>query len=257
MKKVFLSVALAAVTLGANAQVLKNNLLNGYKEGDSLEKAAYMEKTAAINKDVWSAAFTEKTGTGTISPVIGKPLTYPGYNEGGVSINLGFPEGINGYHSSVYSLTESGKLYAKGAYYLAFLVNISKLGSKELSEFLSLNGKYIGSSNRGEISFKRSPENDKRIKFGISLGKLKTEANGDIECNKTHLLVLKVDYTNNQVSLFINPSLKGDEPKGDAIINGDAVLKGGIMGLTFRNRSGHKGNIGNFRLTSSWAALNE
>ena len=41
MKKVFVSIALAAVALGGQAQIVKNDLLKGYKEGDVLEKTVY------------------------------------------------------------------------------------------------------------------------------------------------------------------------------------------------------------------------
>lgn len=46
MKKVFVSIALAAVALGSQAQIVKNDLLKGYKEGDVLEKTVYNDKRA-------------------------------------------------------------------------------------------------------------------------------------------------------------------------------------------------------------------
>ncbi len=44
MKKVFVSMALAVLALGSQAQVLKNDLLKGYKVGDTLEKTVYDDK---------------------------------------------------------------------------------------------------------------------------------------------------------------------------------------------------------------------
>ncbi len=41
MKRSVLILSLAAFVLSSNAQVLKSNLLNGYKQGDKLEKATY------------------------------------------------------------------------------------------------------------------------------------------------------------------------------------------------------------------------
>lgn len=49
MKKVFVSMALAVLALGSQAQVLKNDLLKGYKVGDTLEKMVYDDKRAPIN----------------------------------------------------------------------------------------------------------------------------------------------------------------------------------------------------------------
>ena len=47
MTKVVLSMALAVFTLlPANAQIVKNDLLKGYKEGDVLEKTVYNDKRA-------------------------------------------------------------------------------------------------------------------------------------------------------------------------------------------------------------------
>lgn len=37
MKKLIIAATLACFALGSQAQVLKNNLLNGYKEGGKLE----------------------------------------------------------------------------------------------------------------------------------------------------------------------------------------------------------------------------
>ncbi len=48
MKKVIITLALAAFVLAGNAQILKNDLLKGYKEGDKLEKSVYNEKTAPL-----------------------------------------------------------------------------------------------------------------------------------------------------------------------------------------------------------------
>ena len=53
MKKEIITLALAAFALAGNAQILKNDLLKGYKEGDKLEKSVYNEKTAPIAMNSW------------------------------------------------------------------------------------------------------------------------------------------------------------------------------------------------------------
>ncbi len=50
MKKVFVSIALAAVALGSQAQIVKNDLLKGYKEGDVLRKQFIMIKKSAYQR---------------------------------------------------------------------------------------------------------------------------------------------------------------------------------------------------------------
>ena len=79
MKKVFVSMALAVLALGSQAQVLKNDLLKGYKVGDTLEKMVYDDKRAPINVDTWCGAFTTTPVEGVVSPTVGKALTYDGY----------------------------------------------------------------------------------------------------------------------------------------------------------------------------------
>ncbi len=68
MRKVFVSMALAVLALGSQAQVLKNDLLKGYKVGDTLEKTVYDDKRAPINVDTWCGGFTAKPVEGVVSP---------------------------------------------------------------------------------------------------------------------------------------------------------------------------------------------
>ena len=124
MKKVVLSVAIMSFALLANAQVLKKDLLKDYKPGDQLEKAVYGDKKEPIRTDSWNGAFSTNPLEGVGSPLVGKALSYKGYPEGGLSIDIGnFPADIKGSRFSVYSLTDVNKEYRKGTYYLAFLAS--------------------------------------------------------------------------------------------------------------------------------------
>ena len=238
MKKVFVSMALAVLALGSQAQVLKNDLLKGYKVGDTLEKTVYDDKRAPINVDTWCGAFTTTSVEGVVSPTVGKALTYDGYSEAGSSINFGFPQGVKGSRVSVYSLVESGKVYSKGTYYLA--------------DILAASASYVGGGNRGQVYVRR--EGNDKIKFAVGLMKERNEAPMVYDYNTTHLLVLKVDYDKNEVSLFVDPDLNQNEPKADVVVAGEeGALKAGLKAISFRNRSGFKGNIGNFRFARDWA----
>lgn len=255
MKKIILIISLITLSLTGNAQIIKNNLLDGYKTGDKLEKSAYIEPKAMIQENTWCAAYTKdpKAAT-TSSPIIGKELSYPEYQEGGPSIQFGFEDGIKGTRSSVYSMTSSGKTYRQGSYYLACLVNFSKLGTKKTSEFLALIANHVGGSARGNIYAHRN-ENGK-LKFTVGLGKNRTEAPNEYDFKKTHLLVLKVDYTNNRVELFVNPSLKGEEAQSDAMAKGEeGALKAGLKAISIRNNHTYQGNIGNIRFAGRWTDI--
>ena len=179
-------------------------------------------------------------------------MTYDGYSEAGSSINFGFPQGVKGSRVSVYSLVESGKVYSKGTYYLACLVNFAKVGSSNLADILATSASYVGGGNRGQVYVRR--EGNDKIKFAVGLMKERNEAPMVYDYNTTHLLILKVDYDKNEVSLFVDPELNQNEPKADAVVAGEeGALKAGLKAISFRNRSGFKGNIGNFRFARDWA----
>lgn len=254
MKKQILVLALAMSASLSYAQVLKNNMMEGYKPGDKLEKAVYTDKTDPIRQDTWCRAFTTAPMAGYEGPLVGEELTYPGYAEGGASICFGnFPEGVKGAPSTVYSI-DAGKKYSKGTLYLSFLVNFSKLGSAGMADFLALSASFVGGGNRGLVYAAR--EGNSGIRFGVGLIKPRIEGTMAYEYNKTHLLVLKLDYAQNEASLFVNPDLSGEEPKADMVINGgDNILKHAIRSVSFRNRGGNVGSLGNFRLSNAWAGV--
>ena len=255
MKKVIFTLALAAFAFTGNAQILKKDLLQGYKDGDKLEKSVYSEKTAPIAINTWCGAFSSKPNTNP-SPTIGKELVYEGYAEKGPSISIGgYPAGTKGARFSIYSMTD-GKQYGRGTFYLSCLVNFSKLGASGMADFLGVSASYVGGSNRANIYVAR--EGSDRIRFGTSLLKVKAETTMAYDYDKTHLLVLKLDYANQKVSLFVDPELTAEEPaEASCVAEGDAenVLKHAIRSISFRNRSGFIGNVGNFRWCNSWAGV--
>lgn len=254
MKKRILTIALAAFALGCNAQI-KSNLLEGYKTGDALEKSTYTAPDATAQEGIWCGGFTTSPkAEGTVSPIIGAELTYPGYHEAGPSITLGFENGIKGTRTSVYTLTASGKVYRKESYYLAFLVNFPTLGNKSPYEIVALNANHVGSSTRGELFANRTE--DGKLAFTLGLGKTRIAATQTYDFKQTHLIVLKIDYAQNQVALFIDPSLQSKEPQPNAIVKGDnSVFKAGIKAISVRNNHSFKGNVGNFRFTNSWTDI--
>ena len=251
MKKVLLTLALVATASLSNAQVLRNNFLNGCKEGEPIEKAAYAAKKAPLNKDVWSAAFSEKEPYVGESPVAGKELSYKGYYEKGLSITLGgLPEEAT-FRPSIYGL-ESGRAYSTGTYYLSFLVNFSKFKAKGYTDFISTSANHATGTSRG---FVFASNQGNKLKFGVGIQKQRGSATKTYDLNTTHLIVLKIDFAKNQASLFIDSELKDQEPTPDAVATEEGVLKAGIKGIMLKNRNNYAGNIGNFRFTDSWAGI--
>lgn len=254
MKKIILTIATLAVTLGANAQVLKNNLLEGYKEGDSLEKSVIQAKDEVPTLDAWAGAFTAKP-TEVPSPVIGKALSYPGYPEGGLSVVLGTPAGVKGNRFSVYPI-DTKKAFYKGVFYLACVIEMEKIGASSAVDILGLSASATGASNRSAIKVTREGANN--LKFATHLLKSQAETSMGYDYDKPHLVVLKLDYDNQTASLYVDPkSGEGEPSQADCVAHGDDVnvLKHPIRSITLRNRGGNDGKVGNIRFARTWDDL--
>lgn len=249
MKKIGLWTIMAAVTLMGHAQSLRNNVLKGYKPGDKLEKGVYTSDRDTPRFNTWYGAFNAKAVETEEGPVVGEPLSYPGYKEGGPSISLAGEGQLN--RVSVYPLTKSNKEYAGGSYYLAFLVNFEQLGSSKFYDFVGLDINPLSRAVRGKVLV--AGEGKDKIKFGVAVRTGCTEGTETYDYNQTHLLVLKVDYEKNQAVLFVNPDVSQGEPANGLVANveGDE-LKNGLKSIYYRYRKNYKGNIGNFRFATSW-----
>lgn len=260
MKKIFATIlVLASVSAAMNAQIVKQNIMDGYSASDTIEKAVYTAKDAPVNLFSWSAGYTSKPIEGAVSPVAGDVLSLVGYNEGGASIVLGssFPEGVKGRRATVYSLT-SGKEIRGGALYLAFLVKFDKIGTKTMSPLAGFCSGYAGNGNRGTVYVRRDAEVKKNYYFGVRLIEETVEFSQAFEMGQTNLVVLKIDYNTSLASLFINPDLSAGEPEPAAVANaGDSSLKHSIRALMVRDYYGYKGLIGNFRIARNWESLAE
>lgn len=155
---------------------------------------------------------------------------------------------------SVYPLTKRNKEYARGAYYLAFLVNFEKLGSTKFYDFAGLDINPLSRAVRGKVFV--AGEGKDKIKFGVAVRTDCTEGTETYDYNQTHLLVLKVDYDKKQAVLYVNPDLSQGEPANGLVANAEGdELKNGLKSIYYRYRKNYKGNIGNFRFATTWDAV--
>lgn len=236
-----------------NAQVVKQNMLAGYAVGDMLEKGAYTDKEDAPQEGVWMGAFTSKEESAALpSPTITEGLTYPGYDEQGPAIALGFPNGEKGSRHSCCALGDNKK---KGVYYLSALVHMDKVGNTGDSELFGLTPSRTGGAGKVRAMIVRDAENKKVMHWGVSLGKNTVMSDKAFAVGETVLVVLKVDYTTGNVSLFVNPDLSTAEPEALVTATSDeenVLSKWPIRTLSLRNRNAYEGAIGSFRLSNAW-----
>lgn len=252
MKKIIFALGIALFSLNASAQVIFNGLLNGYSVGNQLEKGVYKTREDAPVANTWMGVFTSKPNAFP-SPVTGKELNYKGYPEAGVSISVGSPaEGARGKRYSIYTLTE-GKELSRGVFYLSCLMDFSKIGAGDMYDLVILSAKPSQVSGRSTISICRAPEN--QFYFGTSLAKLRVKNPKAFALNTTHLVILKLDYKKQTVSMFVDPDLSAGEPAdADCIVTADGEngLRHAIRSIAFRNSSNYTGSVGNFRFSKNW-----
>lgn len=253
MKKIIMAVVAGFIAVGANAQLLKSNLFSGYKEGDKLEKSVFQSKNDTPELDVWAGAFVSKPSE-VSSPIIGKELAYPGYPEKGPSITLGTPEGVKGNRFCVYPI-DTKKTYYKGVFYLACVVELSKVPSSSPIDLIGLSASATSVSNRAAIKVSRI--GSEGLKFATNLMKSVSETTMAYDCDKPHLIIVKIDYNNQTSSLYVDPKVETEPEQADCVAKGDAdnVLKHAIRSISLRNRSGYIGNVGNIRFARTWADL--
>lgn len=257
MKKTILVAAAFGLAVAGQAQILKSNMLDAYSMGDNLEKSAYeAEADVAIQADTWWGAFMKRPTEGSISPKIVAGLSYAAYPEAGPAIELGNIGGMKGTRASVYSITNSKRAYGSGTYYYAFLLNLSKIGNAKPQELASLCSNFTGRTSVGQLFAVRA--DDGSIKLSIGHGKMQTTCDKTLATGQTHLVVLKLDYSAQTLSLFIDPALGDDEPKADASADQSEALAArgtSLKGVSITNTHGFVGSVGGFRLVKTWADL--
>lgn len=264
MKRLFIAIAATAMTAIADAQVLRQNFMDGVKPGDTLEKNVYTEARASqVFEGTWNGAFSKKENN-MPSPKAAEGLSYPGYKEGGASIAFGYEPGLKGNRASTYTLTQNGKgVGGKGIMYVSCLVRVNgKIGVKTPKQIINLATYPTGAGGRAGITITRSATEQGKINMGCDLQKVRVLSQKGISMKETNLIVLKLDYNKGEVSLFINPDTKGAEPAADCVAkagddpNGKSSLKGAIKALSIINSNSFSNIlVGNFRISADWTSI--
>ncbi|NDW09666.1 hypothetical protein [Dysgonomonas sp. 520] len=272
MKKILLSTfVLCASIFSINAQVIKNDFTTGLNIGAKLEKGEYTSTTQGeenpIKANQWNR--TGKTGDGNqggTSPLVIAPMTYAGYVESGVSNAIQLArfekvESVSPSRFSIYSLTNSSE-YTEGTYYVAMMVNVEEVASSAGADFFMLDGNYTANNQRAKIFVKNAAEDATKFVFGLADDSSSPAVTTSAEYNKgeTYLLVLAYNFDakgvvgSNGIQLFINPDITATSAPATPTIATDvkATSLAVLRGLTVRQRTTTKIQIGGIRFADSW-----
>lgn len=257
MKKTFLLAVMIVSIVRLNAQLIKNDFLEGYNVGDSIEKGRYSEGAPGnwdLNKpNQWnlSRIITNHDGN---SPIAVAPLVYPGYIESGKGVAIEVPKLAKGIRTTVYSLPS----YNEGTYYLAFMVSVDFAKNVPL-EFFSFDADFAGSTQR--VRFAVQGVSNTAYKMGLNGSKEPATlifAEPTFDFGITNLVVLKATYDetgNGTCELFINPDPKKKKPK--PVISTDLIGLKSIRGISVKQRNGAslQARIGGIRFANDWKSI--
>lgn len=254
MKRIALLCASFTLALSAGAQIVKTDFLKGYKAGDVLEKQVYQTATDPIVAEQWSGAFDTRHTDEMPAPKVVEGISYPGFPNEALAIDLAsFPKEVKGSNVSVFSLTDNRGTYRRGSYYLAFVANI-KNAPGGLAELLAFDISYVGNGGRGKFYVKRT-EDRKHFVAACAARRVPEGAETKaFELNKPHLVVMKMDFANKEMSLFIDPQLSESEPKADLVVpqGNEGEIKNAIRGIQIRNSRTVRAIVGGFRFANTW-----
>lgn len=258
MKKIFVTMsAMLMLAFATDAQILKNNFMSYTEIGQPIEKKDYVTNEDKPLKDVWCGALDSKKVEGSVSPVAGEPLIWEGYNEGGnsICISSSFPEGISGSRYTTYSF---GQKYQDGVYYLSFVADFKAVRAGGSGMNVGFARNVLGNGMTAGVRFYRDDENKGVYHVAVVMDKTVTEVPVAYNLNEPHLFVLKLDTAAKSASLYVDPTLKKEPKKAVAVAVSDiADRTPRITGVSVRDHSKVKGNIGSFRVTQSWKSISE
>ncbi|MES2778390.1 MAG: T9SS type A sorting domain-containing protein [Bacteroidota bacterium] len=254
MKRIFYTLSLIAFTLAANAQLLSQENFN-YTAGQLTDNAA----GANVSGGVWKSF----SGTGVFIPVIAGSLTYTGY-----ASSVGNKVRLTATTASAEDDSMSFTLVTGGDIYVSFLLNV--LDTAFLNINSSANGDYfvnLATNNTtffSRVSIRRGAVgNTYNLGIRHSSTGITVWAPADYALNTTQLVVLKYSFvagvTNDQTSLWVNPTLGGSEPTALAVatnvstadparISSIALRQGSSAGLGTPNAE-----IDGIRIGTAWA----
>lgn len=258
MKKLLLSVAIVAFSLSAaNAQLLKNDFLNGRSVGENVEQFATYNGTSQssadnpINANAWNRSGNTTKQSGD-SPKIVTALSYTGYIESGKvgSIDI-VPLAASEERYTIYSLANNNTTYPGGTYYLVFMFKVDAFAGTGTYDFICFDANYTGNTMRGRFGVKDIDGTSFQV--GIGNGSTPADLTGALDITQTHLAVMKLVIDGAgavSVSYVVNPAISSTEPAFSTPIDGTGLS--GIRGITLRSREQLSVKVGGLRLADTW-----
>ena len=282
MKKV--SLLLAALTFacvsvfGDYSQVLPLNYEDFFRaeaiaeDGEHLERGAYTEgavqnsEASPILADQWN--LTGKAGSrGRSNPAIeNSTLSWGAYVDNMKGKAFLYDGTLTDTRVSIYSLKRNNDYSSADgskSYYLAALVNLSKVSSTGGVEFLSFDGNYTSTTARARVSAKKNADGGYHI--GMEYSATSTESgttwSNVLAYNETHLIIVKITPNTDKntdniesAKLWLDPDLTKTEEENSAALIVSVTGKGigSVRGINIVQKKNLTGKIAGLRFSDNW-----
>lgn len=241
-------------------------------DGEHLERGAYIEgaqqntDASPIMADQWN--LTGKAGSrGRYNPDIeNSTLSWGAYIDNMKGKAIIYDGTVDETRVSIYSVKRNNDYSSSDgskSYYLAALVNLSKVSSTDGVELLSFDGNYTSTTARARVSAKKNLDGGYHI--GMEYSATSTESgttwSNVLAYNETHLIIVKITPNTDKktddiesAKLWLDPDLTKTEEENSAALIVSITGKGigSVRGINIVQKKNLTGKIAGLRFSDNW-----